>query len=191
MKIKTIGFTLAEVIVTLSIIGVISALLIPSLKTARPDEDKLFFKKGIYTFQSGVNNVLKENQQGYLEHLPTDTEFCNNVAENIHTRGVINCGTSSYANPNFISTDGMRFWGLEGTFDGSTVDIHGKKAKIIYMDRTLKDSEMARLTAGKLRGNDYRTPGLKVYVNTKGKVSISADDTYEMKITQDLTATKN
>jgi len=42
---KTDGFTLAETMITLGIIGIISALLFPAVKNMRPNENKIAFLK--------------------------------------------------------------------------------------------------------------------------------------------------
>ncbi|MBQ3642868.1 prepilin-type N-terminal cleavage/methylation domain-containing protein [bacterium] len=187
---KTRGLTLVEVLVTLTLIGVLALVVLPVVNNVRPDQDRIFFKKGIYTFQNALSGYIKSSEKNVLENLTNSSAFCSGISEIVHTVGVINCADSSYDNPNFITNDGLRFWGLEGTFSGSTVDVHGRHAKIIYMDRKLTSSEKTRLAAGKLRGSSYTSPGLKIYVNTKGKVSISASDTYEAELTQDLNITK-
>ena len=171
------GFTFAETLTTLTIIGVLAALLIPVLNHAKPDKDKLFFKKGIYTIQNALSQVYRVNR-GALEKEGDTTFLCNQMAEYVNTVGTINCGESSYDNPNFISNDGVRFWGLENAFSDATADTIGKKAKIVYIDRTLKASDRTKLAGGTLR-DGKNAEGLKLYINISGKTSIHNADTYE------------
>ena len=48
------AFTLSEALITLAIIGVMASILIPTLNNAKPDKDKITYKKALYTVQSAV-----------------------------------------------------------------------------------------------------------------------------------------
>ena len=59
------GFTLAELMIVLAILGVIAAILTPLAFNATPDENKLKFKKAYYTLQRATDAVL--NSDNYPE----------------------------------------------------------------------------------------------------------------------------
>ena len=52
------AFTLSEALVTLAIIGVLAAILIPVIDNVRPDKDKITYKKALYSMQSAVSNAM-------------------------------------------------------------------------------------------------------------------------------------
>ena len=182
------GFSLAEALTTLTILGVLAAILFPVINSARPDKDKVFFKKGVYTLQTALAQVLRENR-GVLQDAGNTAFLCEQMSNEINTMGNINCGASSYANPNFISNDGVRFWGLEQAFNSDTL-IAGRNSIAVYIDRNLTASEEERLASGKLRGAAKTTEGLRIYINEKGKTSIQPDDAYEFGLIDVLSITK-
>lgn len=54
------GFTLAEVMLVLSIIGVLVALMIPVLDKTRPDETTLKYRKAFFAIEQGIRNILND-----------------------------------------------------------------------------------------------------------------------------------
>ena len=60
MKSKS-GFTLAELMIVLAILGVVAAVLTPIVFNAAPDENKLKFKKAYYTLQRTTDAVLNSD----------------------------------------------------------------------------------------------------------------------------------
>ena len=59
-KIK--GFTLAEVMITLTIIGIISAIAIPVAIHSKPDENLIKFKKGHETLAQVINTLITSDK---------------------------------------------------------------------------------------------------------------------------------
>ena len=197
------AFTLSEALVTLAIIGVLAAILIPVISTVRPDKDKISYKKALYSMQSAVSNAMDStvysiaaNSAAYWrDQNISDEDFCRSVADSLNTAGTINCsnsgytkcssepdgtprgpGGSCYSSPNFITTDGIRYWGLEGKFR----DQPDQNSRTIYVDRALSSGELDKLAKdGSLPD---RGLGLKIQVSYDGKIgtpSNSTDFNYE------------
>ncbi len=194
------AFTLSEALVTLAIIGVLAAILIPVISTVRPDKDKISYKKALYSMQSAVSNAMDStvysiaaNSAAYWKDQNIgDEDFCRSVADSLNTAGTINCsnagyncdsdlgpkgpGGSCYSSPNFITTDGIRYWGLEGKF----TDQPDQDSRTIYVDRALSSGELDKLAKdGSLPD---RGLGLKIQVSYDGKIgtpSNSTDFNYE------------
>lgn len=102
-KIK--GFTLAEVMITLMIIGIISAIVIPVALHSKPDENLIKFKKAHETLAQVINTLVTSDKYflagdlgvkadgtraGYTE--ADATYFCKTVADILSTKKV-DCAT--------------------------------------------------------------------------------------------------
>lgn len=195
------AFTLSEALVTLAILGILAAILIPVIDEGRPDKDKITYKKALYTLQNAVTNAMDSTFYEVTANSmanwddpaidPYDNEsFCGIIADMVNTAGQVNCGNSfskctdntaasCYEEPNFISTDGVRYWGLEGR--NWSTDSNGVTSRIIYVDRHLSDRDMANIQSGILRqqgyaGNEYINPGLKIRIHNDGKITTGEDN---------------
>ena len=60
--IKKHGFTLAETLITLGIIGVVAALTIPIANSLKPDENKIFYLKAFDTLTQTVQELVSNTQ---------------------------------------------------------------------------------------------------------------------------------
>lgn len=113
-KIKKTGFTLAEVLITLGIIGVVAALTIPTLLA---NNQKTQFVTGIKEFYSFFNNGMKQYMlnQGcsdltcteLFNGISTDAAFTTKNNADLPTifKGASIYGTNSTAMQNFYQTD--------------------------------------------------------------------------------------
>ncbi len=174
------AFTLAEVLVTLTIIGIVAAVAIPVLNHTRPEKDPIFYKKGIQSIQSAmlkimdedtiVNNVDAEGRGLYLKGI----NVCNYFIEYLNISGKSNCNSeSSYTSPNFITTDGIRFWGFEKEFSDADDKI------TVKFDRKFTKNELKDGILTKPRDDNHKSPGLAIDIRYDGKVSIPNENVYK------------
>ncbi len=140
MQIQNKGFTLAEVLITLGIIGVVAAITIPSLmKTTQDTELKSAFKKTFAMFSQVATRVSVDNGGTLMGVFATGSS--NNVINTVtpyfktskicYTGNLLNCwnkggswkyydGTTAYA----AGTDSGQFYTTNGGFilnDGTMV----------------------------------------------------------------------
>ena len=112
MKFK--GFTLAEVMIVLTVIGILAGILIPVANNSRPDENVMKFKKAHATLANVIHELVTSDKyfcNGYLAYkadcttgLTNDDEhrtyFCSSIADLLSVKKV-NClnksvGVSAY-----------------------------------------------------------------------------------------------
>ena len=99
------GFTLAEVLITLAIIGIVAALTIPSvISNYQQQEFKTGLKKAVSVLNEAITlNIQKEGVSPYETH--SDTYLVDYLKKNM---SVIKTAKEGY-NSIFYTTDGMRF----------------------------------------------------------------------------------
>lgn len=176
------AFTLSEALITLAIIGVMASVLIPTLNHAKPDKDKITYKKALYAVQSAVSSAMEStlyaqatNSAAYWsDDNITSNDFCKAVSESLNTSGKVRCsGSSSYASPNFVTTDGIRYWGLEDS-DSSPKFSNANKIlnKTIHIDRKLNSGDMKTRERLGASSDD----GLKIKIRYDGRVYTPCSD---------------
>ncbi len=95
------GFTLAEIMVVLVVIGVLAGILVPVANNARPDEKVMKFKKANATLANVIHELVTSDKyyaEGDLSLMPDGTDvssptyFCQTIADLLTTKSV-NCST--------------------------------------------------------------------------------------------------
>lgn len=96
---KKSAFTLAEIMIVFTVIGVLTAILVPALFTASPDQEKLRAKKAFNTLTRAVESLTNsgpyDTNGGILTSTSYATDaddrnafFCNNLAEILNVKSV-------------------------------------------------------------------------------------------------------
>lgn len=171
------GFTLSETLVSLVVIGIIAAVLIPVLNNVRPDKDRLLYKKALYTMQNAIataindNTINASNTSAFWagdEVQPQD--FCNNIADTMNVVGAVNCGNiGSSTTPNFTTSNGSKWWGLGGSDPADKFTLTGAKStKVITVDVNGNSGE-----------NQDNVDQLKLKVRYDGRVTTDTSWTKE------------
>lgn len=184
MNIKKKAFTLSEALVTLAILGVLAAILIPVLDNVRPDKDRIMYKKAMYAMQGAVSSVMDEisavatNTNSYWADstVSNTVDFCQKVAGSLNIVGVDRCGVNDWQNatpsqygsgsePDFITTDGVMWWGLaKYKFGNTSTDPNTQNSEYHNIYVTRKDQYDS---SGNMK--DGNAP-LKIQVRYDGRV---------------------
>lgn len=141
------AFTLAEVLVTLAVLGVLASIMLPTVGQARPNKHKALFKKAYYVAErivyelvndedlypttgetNGLDNV---NEVGYLGQTygsatveaTQNSKFCNLFARKVNTTSdSASCDanhTTFSGSPAFKTTDGISWYMPNSNFAAS------------------------------------------------------------------------
>lgn len=152
------GFTLAEMTITLGLIGVLAVILLPVLKNSQPNEEMLKFKKAYYITERIVSELVNDDElypepdavgaADYLGNTEAVTfhgqefsghdKFCKLFAEKVNTASAENASCVATAlfesGGSFATSDGI-VWILPVTsFDEENtpyeiqIDTNGTKA---------------------------------------------------------------
>lgn len=151
---KMRGFTLAEVMITLAVLGILASIMLPAVSRVRPNENKVMFKKAYYIAERTVSELVNDENlypEGDGTHVGLDNisevtyngekftgndKFCKLFAEKVNTiNDSVNCVSSS-SNPtasnipSFTTTDGIAWYMPITDFSGDkyiTVDVNNEK----------------------------------------------------------------
>ena len=176
------AFTITEAIISAAMLGVIAAIVLPMINDFQPNKDKTAYNKALYSMQSAVSNVMDNTFEiaanmgsayepsKHLQNL-TREQACNAFAENFNTTGTINCRVKgSYEEPNFVTTDGMRFWDIGGSGPFASEE-DNDTSQIIKMDRELKQADRNKREKSPVQGDGSKGgEGLKIAIRKDGKV---------------------
>ena len=129
------GFTLSEVIVTLGVLGVLAAILIPMVMKITPDNNRVMFRKANSVLQQAVNEIINNGTNYPSDELGTTTDtfasvsrgfnyttttgtivpagnnkFCFLLADELNTIGTVSCpDPTNGGTGTFATADGV-YW---------------------------------------------------------------------------------
>ena len=123
---KKSAFTLTEVLITLTLIGVVMAMVIPVVRSSVTDTSGLQFKKSYTDFQNAVDMAAEDPESVSLGYDPvtyfvgvTPENLCKMITNQITTLGSLNCAADSSdiktKNPSFQQINGVSYWNVGGT----------------------------------------------------------------------------
>jgi prepilin-type N-terminal cleavage/methylation domain-containing protein len=193
------GFTLSEVLVTLGVLSVLAAIIIPAVVKIGPDNNRVMFKKAYSTVEKVVSSLISSDADYPADQTGTTTDtsvvvsrgfnyttlgtnvpvgnnkFCYLFSDQLNTVS-FNCtaatvgGVPAYT---MTTTDGM-VW----TFTASTFDLDA--------DKYLTDNVLAvDINGTKIPNCDYSTCAagkspdqFKFRIRYDGKMSMDPSDTF-------------
>ena len=141
------AFTLAEIMIVLTIIGVLTAILLPIANHSRPDENVMKFKKADTTLKNAIRELVNSDKyylDGDLSKMPDGNYvtsakyFCESLADILTTKSVncmdINTGANilSHYNLNYATVDPNR--AIDDDSKCTLAVQHGMKAEITTTD---------------------------------------------------------
>lgn len=77
------AFTLAETLITITIIGVVMALMLRAINRVNPDKDKILFVKTYHALEAVIADVINDPKK-YDQSFYTDEELADMDASSIH-----------------------------------------------------------------------------------------------------------
>ncbi len=127
------GFTLSEILVSLAILGVLAAALVPALMRTVPNNNIVLFKKADYTLQQAVSEIINNDTNYPTSEMGTTTDtsasvsrgfnyttitgttvpasnnkFCYLLSEQMNTVGAVSCpAPGAGGTGTFTTADGV------------------------------------------------------------------------------------
>ena len=120
------GFTLAEILGTMTLIGVVAAMTLPVIVQARPNKELIMFRKAYAETTRIVNDLINDEdlypdaEESGLATTDALKDFVTYFAQKMGSKGevVTTAKTDFTTTPSFISADGMR-WFIAYSADAS------------------------------------------------------------------------
>lgn len=199
------GFTLAETVITVAVIGIVAAVAIPIMHNNKADKDVIMYSKALSAIQSAMTPVAEKSfeiaasQPGYNINSYRAAAFlsnsksryvCEAIAANLNTTGEIRCNQAeiamSFDSPDFVTTDGLRFWHVGGPDNWSFAGGDGQDDILVDYDLTEADKKrrlQLRYPNANDRPNWSNTEyGLRITIHSDGRVSVPDEErnSYEL-----------
>lgn len=201
--IKRRGFTLAEVMVTIGLLGVLAAILTPAILNTTPNANRVMFKKAYSIAETAVSNMINDDtyypaggSPGFSNTsatgLPAGVEkFCYLFSQQVNILGAApSCSSSSYT---FLTTDGVKWKLYPGSFTVGDIynyklliDVNGDKAPNYTNDTQGATYGFAVRSAS----TDPNPDQFVIGVRYDGRLQVGANDTTAVKILSDPTNNK-
>lgn len=147
---KNRAFTLAEVLITLAIIGIVAAMAVPSvISNAQQQEFKTGLRKAVSVLNSAITmNIALEGETPYdnkdlFRYLQRHMSVMKSTTR-LDLTYLVRSENSAWNNLVFYTTDGMRFEFYQNERNGNTRAWSQKRNTVLYED----NSVYAELTGG-------------------------------------------
>ena len=134
---KKLGFTLAEVLLAVAILGVVAAVTIGVLRNVIPEDYTYTSKKASVTLSEGVKTILEDDKKYPSKEFKNGEKFCEDYADLFKMGANVDCtqkepvenienaaanGLSKdsdlYNRANIKATNGEVWWGVSQNFEG-------------------------------------------------------------------------
>lgn len=191
------GFTLAEALLTMIILGIILAFILPSLISTKPSEDKLLYKKAFFTISEAmmavVNNPeLYDINEYYVLESPVEGDnenFCKYLANYLNTIGTIDCesneGSFKLANGVIIKHIPKKAVQKTSEEESSSESDPSGGTSSDENDGTSEEQYFTVITSGNEANNETdcnKKNSFVIRYSSNGKVYTSDEDTCENEI---------
>ena len=143
------AFTLAEVLITLAIIGVVAALTIPSvISNSQQQEFKTGLRKAVSVLNSAITMNMaidgetpydNANLFGYMMKHMAIMKSTGNLKAEFMIMGPSNSSSGMYTNAAFYTTDGMRFEFRVGSGAQSTKRLYESNVQLCQLSQSGSD----------------------------------------------------
>ncbi len=182
---KKKAMSLAEVLVCLAVIGVLTMILVPLLTKTTANKEKFLYKKAVNTMQNAVSAVMNDNgvvnsSNFWPELTDGGGSFRKAVASKIVTLDGVNkdatAGTTTAVDPDFRSSDGMVWWGLPEEWPAGA---DGQPAKYIDVNVDVNGNGGSNLSsedAGVEGASAKRPDRLRIRIMKDGRVVVPSYD---------------
>ena len=203
MSIKK-GFTMTELLVTMGIIGVLAAIMIPTFYRSKPNSEKLMLQKSYHTIgrviyelvnddriypddedddeygsKSGFSNTIEKSYHGVTAK--GESKFCAFVASKLNVSSAnVDCSgdrsLSASKGGNFTTSDGVT-WSLPySDFENGKKEKDSKKTIEIDVNGKDKGPNCFEKKSGNKCASGQAPDRFEIYVDRWGKISIPDDD---------------
>ena len=178
MKInKILAFTLSEVLITMSIVGVVSALTVPTLmKNYQKKAQSVQFRKVVTEFTNAIDLTMTEEGKNSITttSIFTDTNGVDNFVNN-HLKKIKTCSSNDvgecFSPSNYKSVDGSTNAAM--TCDGNSYVLANSAA--ICIKQRDESLEVITDTNGAEKPNVGGRDIFTFYIQKNGKLSSSGD----------------
>ena len=148
---KKNGFTLAEMVITLCVIGVIATIVLPAINNAQPNREMIMLKKAYY------------NTTRIVSELINDEDFYPDAADETH---------SGFSHTNIAGVNG----GNEATFHGLTYSDERKFCGLFAAKLNLREPANCDSRISLASGGNFTTTDGAVWSMPYGNFSAGSDD---------------
>ena len=171
------GFSTAEMLVAMMIVGLIAALTIPAIKQTNSNAVKTLYKSAYTNVETVVNELINDVSL-YKHGQFGNNQFCANFFSKVNTIGytAANC-TNTFDStippatdaPNAVTTNGMRWYNMDNDFGEACPD--GASG---YCVKVSIDVDGAGKGVNSNTASDENRDILDIYIFKTGKLSVPA-----------------